>query len=130
MALPHEAGLSGQACDEVEEGEQDRDRAFCKGHGVQGQEGEDIGRPQRRGAHEEQARQGRLQEGLGGRRMYKKIEGWVEALMAAREALHVKGFVAVNGKTLQGKALYIKTKAIRASVGAADAAPVEAAHVQ
>jgi len=54
-----------------------------------------------------------------GKRRYSKIEGWVEALMAAREALHVKGFVAVNGKTLQGKALYVKTKALRAGAGAA-----------
>ena len=28
----------------------------------------------------------------------------VEAVMAARESLHAKGFVAINGKTLQGKA--------------------------
>merc|ERR1711966_505647 len=56
-----------------------------------------------------------------GKKKYSKIESWVEALMAAREALHVKGFVAVNGKTLQGKALYVKTKALRASTGGADA---------
>merc|ERR1719253_1778182 len=56
-----------------------------------------------------------------GKRKYGKIEGWVEAFMAAREALHVKGFVAMNGKTLQGKALYVKTKALRASTGGADA---------
>merc|ERR1740123_185582 len=48
-----------------------------------------------------------------GKIMYKNIEGWVEAFMAARAALHCTGFVAINGKTLQGKALYIKSKAMR-----------------
>jgi len=52
-----------------------------------------------------------------GKRRYHQVEGWVEALMAARKALHVKGFLAVNGKTLQGKALYVKAKALRASSG-------------
>mmetsp|Transcript_129780 Transcript_129780/g.211313 ORF Transcript_129780/g.211313 Transcript_129780/m.211313 type:complete len:126 (-) Transcript_129780:141-518(-) len=50
-----------------------------------------------------------------GRRVYRNIEDWTEALMEAREALHARGFVAVNGKTLQGKALYVKAKAIRAA---------------
>merc|ERR1712151_229013 len=49
-----------------------------------------------------------------GNRRYRQIEGWVEVHMAAREALHVRGFVPINGKTLQGKALYIKTKSILA----------------
>merc|ERR1719183_856839 len=44
-----------------------------------------------------------------------KIEDWIEAVMEAREALHTKGFVAINGQTLHGKALYVKAKAIRAS---------------
>merc|ERR1711972_1060731 len=48
-----------------------------------------------------------------GKRIYKHVEDWIEALMEARQALHSKGFVAVNGKTLQGKALYVKAKAIR-----------------
>jgi len=50
-----------------------------------------------------------------GTRRYRKIEGWIEAIMAAREALHVRGFVALNGKTLQGKALYAKTKTMYAA---------------
>merc|ERR1719188_435850 len=50
-----------------------------------------------------------------GKRKYKNIEGWVEAHVAAREALHVRGFVAINGKTLQGKALYAKAKALMAA---------------
>mmetsp|Transcript_11979 Transcript_11979/g.28074 ORF Transcript_11979/g.28074 Transcript_11979/m.28074 type:complete len:139 (-) Transcript_11979:73-489(-) len=49
-----------------------------------------------------------------GRRNYRLgADEWIESLMAAREALHTKGFVAVNGKTMQGKALYLKAKAIR-----------------
>merc|ERR1719221_2092758 len=44
-----------------------------------------------------------------------KVEKWVEAVMEAREALHTKGFVAINGQTLHGKALYVKAKAIRAA---------------
>merc|ERR1719401_3279021 len=47
-----------------------------------------------------------------GHRQYKNIEGWVEAFMRARKALHLTGFVAINGKTLQGKGLYVKAKAI------------------
>merc|ERR1719517_161638 len=47
-----------------------------------------------------------------GKRRFKQIEDWVEAHVAARQALHLKGFVAINGKTLQGKALYVKTKAL------------------
>merc|ERR1719440_1435101 len=45
-----------------------------------------------------------------GKRSYKQIEPWVESLMEEREVLHTKGFVAVNGRTLQGKALYVKAK--------------------
>merc|ERR1712107_31695 len=37
---------------------------------------------------------------------------WAEALRAARKALSIKGFVAIGGKTAQGKALYAKTKAL------------------
>merc|ERR1712224_416536 len=48
-----------------------------------------------------------------GKRAFKNVETWVEALMQAREMLRVDGFHAVNGKTLQGKALYYKTKALR-----------------
>merc|ERR1712124_189179 len=45
-----------------------------------------------------------------GKRIYANIKPWIEALMSARKALHVQGFHAVNGKSLQGKALYFKTK--------------------
>mmetsp|Transcript_124078 Transcript_124078/g.247154 ORF Transcript_124078/g.247154 Transcript_124078/m.247154 type:complete len:129 (+) Transcript_124078:84-470(+) len=48
-----------------------------------------------------------------GKLAYKNVEDWTEALMAARAALHCVGFVAINGQSLQGKALYIKSKALR-----------------
>merc|ERR1712203_101366 len=47
-----------------------------------------------------------------GKRRFKQIEHWVEAVMDARAALHTKGFVAVNGKNIQGKALYVRAKAL------------------
>merc|ERR1740138_1376083 len=49
-----------------------------------------------------------------GKRRFKNIEAWVQAHMAARNALHVNGWCAVNGKTVQGKAIYVKAKAILA----------------
>merc|ERR1719231_1565378 len=45
-----------------------------------------------------------------GKRAYGNIKAWVEAFMSARKALHVQGFHPVNGKSLQGKALYFKAK--------------------
>merc|ERR1719190_148629 len=64
-----------------------------------------------------------------GKRRFQNIEGWVEAHMSARKALQVTGFCAINGKTLQGKAIYVKAKAIMAgnarSQIAASPAPVK-----
>merc|ERR1719230_1473998 len=57
-----------------------------------------------------------------GKRAYKSIETWTEALMQAREMLRLDGFHAINGKTLQGKALYYKTKALRTANEARKAA--------
>merc|ERR1719191_2491643 len=54
-----------------------------------------------------------------GKRRYAQIEGWVEGVMAARSALRLTGFVAINGKSILGKALYVKAKALRASSGSA-----------
>merc|ERR1719371_73237 len=51
-------------------------------------------------------------QSAAGKRAYQNIKPWTEALVAARKALHVQGFHAVNGKSLQGKALYFKTKSI------------------
>eukprot|EP00429_Kryptoperidinium_foliaceum_P056167 CAMPEP_0176091650 /NCGR_PEP_ID=MMETSP0120_2-20121206/45908_1 /TAXON_ID=160619 /ORGANISM="Kryptoperidinium foliaceum, Strain CCMP 1326" /LENGTH=150 /DNA_ID=CAMNT_0017425549 /DNA_START=62 /DNA_END=514 /DNA_ORIENTATION=- len=53
-----------------------------------------------------------------GRRAYSLIEGWTDSVMEARRALHItSGFVAINGKTLQGKALYVKAKALYTTHG-------------
>merc|ERR1711862_42737 len=49
-------------------------------------------------------------QSAAGKRAYKNIKAWTEALVSARKALHVQGFHAVNGKSLQGKALYFKAK--------------------
>merc|ERR1719453_1157835 len=53
-----------------------------------------------------------------GSRRYKNIQDWVEAVVEARAELRVSGFVAINGKSLQGKALFVKAKAIRAKSSA------------
>merc|ERR1719389_352452 len=57
-----------------------------------------------------------------GKRAWKNVETWHEAFMQAREMLRVEGFHAINGKTLQGKALYYKTKALRTANEARKAA--------
>merc|ERR1719453_2502255 len=57
-----------------------------------------------------------------GKRAFKNVETWLEAFMEAREMLRVEGFHAINGKTLQGKALYYKTKALRTANEARKAA--------
>merc|ERR1711985_143559 len=51
-----------------------------------------------------------------GKRAYVRIEDWTESFMAARKALQLSGFVAINGRTLQGKALYLKTNALQRSM--------------
>merc|ERR1711972_915764 len=50
-----------------------------------------------------------------GKRRYKNIQTWVESVVAARKALSLEGFVAINGKTAHGKALYAKSKALCAA---------------
>merc|ERR1719386_171529 len=57
-----------------------------------------------------------------GKRAFKNVETWVEAFVQAHEMLRVEGFHAINGKTLQGKALYYKTKALRTANEARKAA--------
>merc|ERR1719155_145306 len=47
-----------------------------------------------------------------GKKAYKRIAAWTKAVREARKTLGVTGFVAVNGKTAQGKALYAKAKTI------------------
>ena len=50
-----------------------------------------------------------------GKKRYSAIKMWAESIAAARKALNLKGFVAVNGPKPEGKALYAKAKAIYAS---------------
>merc|ERR1719453_2354860 len=40
------------------------------------------------------------------------IKSWAEAVKSARKSLSLTGFVAINGKSAEGKALYAKTKSI------------------
>merc|ERR1711907_372279 len=47
-----------------------------------------------------------------GKRAYANIKDWTSSVVAARKALQVTGFVAINGKSHQGKALYVKSKAL------------------
>merc|ERR1719333_672764 len=61
-----------------------------------------------------------------GKQRFRNIEAWVSSVVAARKALQVTGFVAINGKSLQGKALYVKSKALCAArQGSAPSAPSE-----
>merc|ERR1712037_905947 len=62
-----------------------------------------------------------------GKRRFKNIEAWVESVSAARKALQMQGFVAINGKSVQGKALYVKSKALCSSRSSAAAVSVEGA---
>merc|ERR1719240_1561896 len=63
-----------------------------------------------------------------GKRRFHQIKDWVDALMKARSSLNLKGFVAINGQSLVGKALYVKTKALRgaSSAGSSTAASTAA----
>merc|ERR1719262_1562533 len=46
-----------------------------------------------------------------GKRAYaRNLRSWSAAVAKARKALNLRGFVAINGKSPQGKALYAKAK--------------------
>ncbi|CAK0804893.1 unnamed protein product [Prorocentrum cordatum] len=49
-----------------------------------------------------------------GKKNYAGLKKWTECVTKARSALGLKGFVAVNGKKPEGKALYAKAKALYA----------------
>merc|ERR1719378_216787 len=51
------------------------------------------------------------------KRAYAKssIKKWADAVKAARKSLALKGFVAIGGKSAQGKALYAKAKSLVAA---------------
>ena len=59
-----------------------------------------------------------------GTKAFENVEAWIDSVVEACRALHLTGFVA-NGKTLQGKALYVKTKALWTARNAAQAAGQE-----
>mmetsp|Transcript_144 Transcript_144/g.328 ORF Transcript_144/g.328 Transcript_144/m.328 type:complete len:114 (-) Transcript_144:214-555(-) len=41
----------------------------------------------------------------------KTTKDWIDSCMSARQLLNLNGMVCVNGKSSQGKALYLKAKA-------------------
>merc|ERR1712187_554137 len=47
-----------------------------------------------------------------GKKAFKHISGWLKAVTTARKSLNITGFVAINGKSRQGKALYAKAKSL------------------
>merc|ERR1712039_806906 len=47
-----------------------------------------------------------------GRIAFKFISKWTAAVVAARKALALMGFVPINGKSREGKALYAKAKSL------------------
>ena len=47
-----------------------------------------------------------------GKNRFKQISAWINACQSARNELGIKGMCCVGGKTVQGKALYVKAKAI------------------
>merc|ERR1712060_227308 len=55
------------------------------------------------------------QSAAGKKRYINTIKAWNECVAQARKALNLKGFVAINGKKVEGKALYAKAKALYAA---------------
>merc|ERR1712093_518255 len=45
-----------------------------------------------------------------GKASFARVAGWIAAIQSARKDLEITGFVAINGRTGQGKALYAKAK--------------------
>merc|ERR1719145_488171 len=54
-------------------------------------------------------------QSAAGKKRYSNIKAWNECVAQARKALNLKGFVAINGKKAEGKALYAKAKALYAA---------------
>merc|ERR1712139_480392 len=50
-----------------------------------------------------------------GKRQYQNVKAWTSAVVKARSSLNLKGFIAVNGSSLVGKALYVKAKGLVAA---------------
>merc|ERR1719331_3517891 len=51
-------------------------------------------------------------QSAAGKKNFANIKAWTQAVMAARKALNVTGYVTINGKTPMGKALYAKAKTL------------------
>merc|ERR1719422_1744296 len=64
-----------------------------------------------------------------GKRSFRNIEPWVDSVMEARRALYIQGFVPINGKSLVGKALYVKSKALYSAHNCVSQAASSSAHV-
>merc|ERR1719343_254149 len=47
-----------------------------------------------------------------GIKAFKNIDSWLKAVTTARKSMNMTGFVAINGKTGQGKALYAKARSL------------------
>merc|ERR1712086_746896 len=60
-----------------------------------------------------------------GKQSFKSIEDWVQAHVEARKALRITGFVALNGKSVQGKAVYVKAKSLLAAKRNPQPSPVK-----
>merc|ERR1719230_562575 len=51
-------------------------------------------------------------QAAAGKKAFKHIETWVKACSQAKKSLNITGFVPINGKGGQGKALYAKAKSL------------------
>merc|ERR1711964_42079 len=88
-----------------------------EGARVPWKQGEDRRQPQQGVAHEEQARQDRVEARQRTRQAGLQAGQELDPrFIKARKELGVKGFVALGGNTQQGKALYKKTKEIHATL--------------
>merc|ERR1711933_47863 len=95
--------------DEVEEGQarhSDRQGQACPCGRLRWAQGENRHRHDQGEAHEELAWQDRLEGevGHGQEALCDGLGPWTSAVKTARKALNLTGFVAINGKTAEGKA--------------------------
>merc|ERR1719499_824769 len=54
-------------------------------------------------------------QAAAGKKAFQHIANWVQACTQAKKSLSITGFVAINGKSGQGKALYAKAKSLYSS---------------
>merc|ERR1711924_422016 len=95
-----------------EAGEHHREEQACEGYRVPRAQDEDREWAYEGGPVQEQARKDREPQAelLAKKRFSKTLGPWSSAVTKARKALNLRGFVAINGKTAQGRALYAKAK--------------------